>query len=118
MAIKIPTFQNRSSKFTQVIVLDDVSITLSLSWNTRANYWFLTITDGINVLSSKKIVPNWPILKRNRASFPTLSGDFILLKTDEDVGSEITYDNLNDGYTFYYLTQLEVIEWESANGIG
>lgn len=118
MAIKIPTFQNKSSKFTQDIILGGVSITLSMRWDSRAGYWFVSLSDGTYSITSKKLVAAWPLLKRNRASFPTLSGDLIALKTDEDVEGELTYSNLNNGYTLYYITQLELFTWESANGIG
>jgi len=117
MAVIIPTFQNKSSKFRQDIILGGISVTLIFQWNTRSGHWFVSISDGIHELKSKKLVGNWALLRRSRASFPTLTGDIIALRTDAEAATEITYDNLNNGWTLYYLTEQEVAEWESINGV-
>jgi len=118
MAVIIPTFQNKSSKFRQDIILGDISVTLTFQWNARAGYWFVSLNDETYELKSKKLVGNWALLRRNRASFPTFSGDIIALRTDLEAESEITYDNLNNGWTLYYFTALELENWESFYGIG
>ena len=94
---KIPTYQDKSSKFVQDIILDDVSVTLTMKWNSRAGYWFVSITDGTYELLNKKLVANWPIFRQSRASFPVLTGSIIALKEDSNGEDEITYDNLNNG---------------------
>lgn len=115
--IIIPTFQNKSSKFRQDIILNTISVTLTFQWNARAGYWFVSITDGTYELLSKKLVANWPLLRRSRASFPTLTGDIIVLKTDQEAEGELTYDNLNNGWTLYYLDKFELVQWEISNGV-
>ena len=117
MAEIIPTFQNKSSKLRQDLILDTISVTLIMEWNIRVNAWFVYISDGTYELKSKKLTGNWPLLKRNRASFPTLSGDIIAIKTDTEAAGELTYLNLNDGWTLFYLNRFELLEWELANGV-
>lgn len=117
MATIVPTFQNKSSKFRQEIILDGLAVTLILEWNSRAGYWFLTITDGIFTLWRKKLVANWPIFRQSRAAFPNLRGSIIALKTDLEAGPEVTYENLNAGWTLYYLTEEEVDQWEVDYGL-
>ena len=39
------------------------------------------------------------------------------LKTDEDAGDVITYDNLNNGYSLVYMTPDEVDQWKDDNGL-
>lgn len=115
--IIIPTFQKKSSKFRQDIILGNASLTLVCNWSIRSNAWFIDLFNDTCELKSKKLVANWPLIRRNRASFPCLTGDIIAIKTDFDAGGEITYDNLNDGWALYYLDQFELVEWETANGV-
>lgn len=118
MAVIIPTFQNKSSKFRQDIVLGTTSVTLVFNWNSRAGYWFVSISDGIYELKSRKLVGNWALLRRARAYFPTLTGDILALKTDLEAEPELTFDNLNNGWTLYYLTAAEIENWETFYGLG
>lgn len=117
MAQLIPVFQDKSSKFRQDVILGTVSVTLSFQWNSRAGAWFVSLNDGTHELLSKKLVGNWPLLRRNRASFPTITGDIIALKMDQDAATEVTYDNLNNGWDLYYITAEELVEWEIINGV-
>lgn len=117
MAQRILTFQSLSSKFRQDVILDNVSVTIVLEWNSRAGYWFVTISDGVYTLSKKKLVANWPLLRQSIASFPSLKGSIIALQDDANAANEITYDNLNDGWGFYYITEEELNSWEINNGL-
>lgn len=118
MAVIIPVFQNKSSKFRQDLILENIALTFTMQWNSRAGYWFVSLTDGTTELLSKKLVANWPLLKRNKAIFPLLSGDIIAIKTDLEAENEITYDNLNNGWTLLYIDRFELEEWETFYGIG
>lgn len=117
MAEIIPTFQKNSSKFRQDLILGTVSVTLVFNWNTRVGAWFIDLSTDTCELKSKKLVANWPLIRRNRASFPCLTGDIVALKTDLEAGGEITYDNLNNGWTLFYLDRFELAEWEIENGV-
>lgn len=116
MAEKIPVFQNKSSKFRQDLVVGGISLTMVLRWDTRAGYWFMSINDDNHELLNKKLVANWPIIRRSRASFPTLLGDFFLLKTDLEVGAEVDYDNLGNGWDLFFLDRFETLAWEQFYG--
>lgn len=118
MAQVIPTYQDKGSKFSQDVIIGGISVTLTLKWNARAGYWFVSISDGEYEIIGKKLVGNWPLLKQSRALFPNLSGDIIAFQTDTSAEGEITYDNLNNGWTLYYVTDEELESWEDANGIG
>jgi hypothetical protein len=118
MPQRVPSFQSNSSKFRQDIIIGGVSVTLLLEWNSRSGYWFLSIDDGTYQLENKKVVANWPILRRSRADFPSLSGDFILTQTDLEAASEVNYENLNNGWALFFYDQFELAEWESDNGVG
>lgn len=117
MRLIIPTFQKNSSKFRQDIILGTALITLIFNWNTRAGAWFIDLKTDTCGLKSKKLVANWPLIRRNRSSFKCLTGDLIALKTDLKAGDEITYDNLNNGWTLYYLDRFELAQWEIDNGV-
>jgi len=117
--IVIPIFQNLSSTFTQEIVLGDRVLNLTLSWNTRAEAWFLKYED-VNTgacICGVKLVENWLLLRQYKAKIPNESGDFIVLRlnTDEE---KITYDNLGVSFLLYYVTDEEGDEWENYYGIG
>lgn len=112
----IPTFQDKASHFRQDIIVDGVALSLRLDFNSRSDYWQMSITDDIYSLYNKKIVANWPILRQSRALFPSLLGDFVLQKSDLDVAADVDFNNLNNGWSFLYLDRLELAEWEAFYG--
>lgn len=117
MAQIVQTFQNKSSKFKQDVILDNVAVTLTFEWSVRSGYWFVTITDGTYTLGRKKLIANWPILRQSAALFPTIQGSLIARRTDLEADSEVTYDNLNSGWTLYYYDRFELADWEADNGL-
>lgn len=118
--IKIPVFQESSSKFNMSMVLEDLLISLYIYWNSRSNAWYMDITDTENNLQliGVKLVPNWLLIRQFRAYMPNLRGDFIVIKTDVTVEDRVTYDNLNNGYTLYFYDRDEAEAWEDENGVG
>jgi hypothetical protein len=116
--LEIKTFQEISADTLQTIDLgEDESVRMRIVYNSRSGYFTMSIADQNNVaLDGIKIVPNWLLLNQFKG-FVDLSGDFIVLKVDEDADSEITYDNFGIGYTLNYLTEDEVNQWKEANGI-
>jgi len=116
MSQLIPTFQEASSNFEQEIILDGLVVTINMRWNTRAACWLVSLDSNGYTLLNKKLLPNWPLLRQSRASFP-LSGDILALPVDAAVGSILNYNNLNDGFQLVYFDQFEMEAWESLNGI-
>ena len=114
----IETFQEQSADFTQVVELDNLFISLRIIFNIRTETWF--INDYLEIDTNKalygiKIVKSFPLLAAMKTRID-LPGDFVVIKEDESVANEITYDNLNKGWNLYYLTQEELIAWGPING--
>lgn len=115
--IKIPVFQDVSANFTQQIELAGQVVFIQLIWNTRIDSFFLTFTDqNGSEVKSIKLVANWPILER-RKGFIEFDGDLMVRKTDTEVETEITYDNLGNGWDLFYLTEEEINQWKVDNGL-
>lgn len=116
--IQIPAFQSVSANFAQEINLNDQVVQLDITYNTRSDFFHLnklTDPDG-SILTGIKITPNHLVLDFHKALID-FDGDLIVLKTDEDAGDVITYDNLNNGYSLVYMTPDEVDQWKDDNGL-
>lgn len=117
--ILIETFQTLSADFSQTLILDEVLVELRLVWNNRSEYWMLNSykeLDEDNTRYGVKLTKEYPLLFPLKAGLK-LPGDFMIIKTDESIINTINYDNLNNGWDFYYLTSTEVSAWENINGI-
>jgi hypothetical protein len=114
----IETFQEQSADFTQVIELDDIFVSLRIIFNIRTETWFINEyleLDTSKSLYGVKIVKSFPLLASMKTRID-LPGDFVIVKEDESIEDEITYDNLNAGWNLYYLTQDELYAWGLING--
>ena len=120
MSELIPVFQDISSKWKNSMVLDDLLINMEIHFNSRSESFYLDLFDVENDFSliGVKLVPNWLLVRQFRAYMPNLEGDLIVLKTDADVGDRITYDNLGNGYDFFFYDNDEAEDWEDENGVG
>jgi hypothetical protein len=118
--LKIPTFQNLSSKFRQDLILGGRTVILELTWNSRAEAWYLYFEDfdSGDILYSTRIVPNFLLLRQYRASIPLFDGDLLVYKTDEEVANEISYENFGNGWDLMYLDEPEAEAWEDTYGLG
>ncbi|MHA2367085.1 MAG: phage baseplate plug family protein [Candidatus Hodarchaeales archaeon] len=116
--LEIKTFQSISADTLQSIDLGNgESVRMRIVNNSRTDFFTLSIADqNDHAIDGIKIVPNWLLLDQFKA-FSDLTGDFIVLKVDEEAGDEITYDNFGIGYTLNYLTAEEVQYWRDANGL-
>ena len=115
--IIIPSFQKTSSDFRQIINLNNQQVRIRLIYKVRAHSFFMDFTDSDNnFLSGLKLVPNWPLLKNHKALL-NFSGDLMVLKSNDSVEKNITYDNLNNGWSFVYLTEDELSSWRTINGL-
>jgi hypothetical protein len=120
--LEIPISQAISSDTTQAVELDGQLVTLRFVWNGLRRddgngYFFLTFTDqNGNPIRGIKIVPNWLLLKQYKGS-TDFRGDFLVVRSEVEAENIITYDNFGVGWTFNYITELEVDQWEEANGL-
>lgn len=116
--IKIPLFTVTSAHFTQRIELNSHIIVLRIWYNTRSEYFYLTITtESGEQITNTKIVPHWLLLKQSIELLSDFEGDFIAIKDTEEAVNKITYDNFGTAYNLYYLTPADVEQWEVDNGI-
>lgn len=76
----------------------------------------MSLADESNSLVGIKLVPNWLLLRQYQALMPFFKGDFLMIKIDESLETEITYTNLNSSWGFFYLDEFEAEEWEVENG--
>jgi hypothetical protein len=113
----IQIFQDVSSDHTQVIELDTVTITLRLKYNVRNASWFYSFTTENNEISDIKLVSNFPMLRQHKAIASDIPGDFFVIKTNDNAGDEITYDNLGTDYQLIYATADEVVNWFNTYNI-
>jgi len=114
--LKVPIFQNRSSDFTEQVTLDGFEISLRFAWNIKSKYWMLNTYEEIELgikINGIKVVHNYPILYQFSTS---LSGQFIILKEDVALESEITYDSFGNGYNLFYLSEDEFDLWKDDYG--
>lgn len=115
--IRIPALQAASSNVQQRIELDQQIVELTLTWNSREEFFYLTITDPLgSTLSGVKVVPEWPLLRQFRGAIE-FRGELMVLRTNNEVGDSITYDNLGGGWDLLFLTNSEVDQWEAGRGI-
>jgi hypothetical protein len=114
--LKIPTFQNQSSDFTQRVTLDELEISLRFAWNTKSEYWMLNEYKEIEsgkIFNGSKVVYNYPLLYQ----FPTsLSGQLIVLLQDSSLGTAITYSSFGAGHNLFYISEEEFESWKVTNG--
>jgi hypothetical protein len=53
----VPSFQMR-------VNLEQVQYQVELSWNERAERWFMLLrTSAGDLITSRKVIPNWPLLR-------------------------------------------------------
>lgn len=114
--LKIPTFQNYSSDFTERVTLDNVEVSLRFAWNTKSEYWILNeyreIDSDIRI-HGVKMVLNYPVLFQFSTS---LAGQLIIFLQDSSLGTEITFPSFGRGHNLFYLTQDEFELWTDTNG--
>lgn len=107
MPIEIP-LRNDLPFFDLQTVLDDVTYTLEIRWNTRAEAWFMNVLDieGIVVYQAGlKLVANWMTSAYTTGRNPP--GSFFLLDTSGQ-GEEPGEEDLGDRHKLLYFTASEI----------
>ena len=116
----IQTTKLKSADFTQNIILDNELFELRITWNTRAQKWFMDIIgkNKQNILLGIGLVPN-KLLLRGYSISSLPKGDFYLydsLETPED--GQPTYASLGPRYALVYFTQQQMLALEAAEDTG
>jgi hypothetical protein len=115
--ITLPSFHDQSSDFNYEVDIGGIAAKIRLTWNVRVNHWFMSVTDSQGgAISGIKVVSMCRLLQSHRA-FSNLSGDLVVLATSPNASGEITYDNWNVDWVLCWLTDDEIIEWETAYGL-
>ena len=66
----------------QVLIPEQMVITLRLLWNGRASAWFMTVSSDSGELGQFRLVERFPILREHKALSP-IKGDIIVLPLSE-----------------------------------
>ena len=94
----------------QVLIPEQMVITLRLLWNGRASAWFVTVSSDSGELGQFRLVERFPILREHKALSP-IKGDIIVLPLSE-------YSALGDSWGMFWISPEELAEWEAANALG
>lgn len=115
--IQIPTFNSTSADFDQTITLGAQELLIRLSWNSRAQFWFMDLDDQQgHVVRSRKLVPLTPLFRSHRALMPII-GDFVLMFESDAAPEYPTFEGLGTTHTLNWLDATELVQWETALGI-
>lgn len=111
-------FKDISSDFEFNIDLENVNITIRLSYNTRVDYWFADFSTDISSVQGVKLVTNFLLLRNYKASLPDIKGDFIMQRISEDlINPPLTYENFGVEWGFFYFTEAEVLQYKIDNDL-
>lgn len=109
--VLLPTFQNRSSRFSYDIELAGELFRLFFSWNARETSWYMDIQDQneANILTGIKMVPMYQLLRQYRAYDTLPNGDFMLWDLNQDpVNSDVSFDNFGRRYQLLFVSREEI----------
>lgn len=100
------------------ITLAQQPVVLRLYWNTLVEFWFLDVigVDSSKSLRSLKLVPPLPLCMMSRALAP-ISGDFMLVRRDENAPQKLAYEDLGTRWALCYLTADELQAWMVSRGL-
>lgn len=105
--IQIPSSSATASDFEQKITLEEQELVVRLAWNSRSEFWYMDLDDQKgHTLSSRKLVPWFPLVGKHRALFP-IAGDLWLFP-ELDVSPEYpTFEGLGTTHNLYWLNDAE-----------
>lgn len=110
--LKIPTSQTLPD-YTETVTLDGTRYDIRFIWNQREEYWYFTIsTNDELVIGSTKIVPNWPLLRREKDT-DTPPGIIYAFDTTGNNG-HIGFEDLGTKFILLYADEAEIEEQEAA----
>lgn len=108
MAVLIIPVRKAQSHQRFQVELDRVTFNLTLHWNQREGYWYLTVADsaGAAIASGLKIVANWPLLRRI-ASHTAPKGEIMALDPTGKLGDP-GLEDLGSTFPLVYLEEADL----------
>ena len=115
--IVIPSFSSTASDFEQKITLEEQELVVRLSWNSRSEFWYLSLDDQKgHTLNSRKLIPFFPLVGKHKALMP-ITGDLWLMP-EQDVSPEYpTFEGLGTTHNLYWLNDSENLSLRKALGL-
>ena len=102
----IPLFSEKAARWEMKVDLSGKRYGLYVSYNTRQDAWFMSISDanGKLLLAGVRLVPGVFFLEKYRASVPELPpGKLWLVDVEGNLGTaEVTRDNLHTRFALTY----------------
>lgn len=94
--------------FTEEIELDNIPYRFTLNWNTRGEYWSLSIADRdlIKLISGVKLVMDYELLRRYPAR-STPPGELYVIDPSGQL-DKVGRDDFQDKASVIYMTEDEV----------
>jgi len=117
----LPTFQTESSRFSQQIILDNILCNVIMEYNIRNGSWYFSLSLPSfpdQVIRRVKVVSRYLLIGNYKYLLPNLSGDFMVIKTNNSSDSDVNYDNLGSSFNLIYLSGNEVSDWKKNVFIG
>jgi hypothetical protein len=100
--VKIP-LDSTTSTFELTVILDGIEFVFRFNFNTRSRYWHMSIidTDGVNLLTGKKITVDRPLLKNE--TNPNLPPGELWLIDTHGLGADAGLRDLGNRHTLVYV---------------
>lgn len=112
---RIPTSQTLPD-YTQSVTLDGTRYDFRFIWNQREEFWYFTISlDDEVVVGSTKIVPDWPLLRRDMQTNQP-PGELIAFDTT-GVNETIAFGDLGQKVILYYGDAAEMTTLFEEEGV-
>lgn len=107
MMLEIPIAPDNDAIFSLSVNLDDVSVAMRFSWNSRSSAWFLDVESVNGKNNGIRLAENRLLLGSKNKTLP-LGSDFILLKRGVSAESGLDFFNLGSDYIVYYADKESV----------
>lgn len=101
----LPLYAEQTARWSSRFDLDNRRFLFYFSWNTRCNYWELSIYDENDVLLAAgiRLVTLIDLLDLHRRRVKQLPKGELLLVQNSDKVSELSRDNLGIDYSILYV---------------
>lgn len=109
--IVVPTFQNKSSRYSFDMELNQELFHLVFTFNARESSWYMNIQDQNenDIITGIKMVINYLLLEQYKAYVELPQGDFVVLDLEQNPATGgITFNNFGFRYQLVFFTNYEL----------
>lgn len=99
--LEIPISTDNDAVFSLSVNLDDISVAMRFTWNSRSSAWFLDLESVNGKNNGIRISENRLLLGTKNKTLP-LGSDLIVLKRGVAAESGLDFFNLGKDYILYY----------------